>query len=127
MESEAWKVAERAPPVHNHGLRIFPVSQLAELMARPDLLIDEATSDIALLDELAAEHGPCREWRAVAGPWLCVLRINGAAGGNSSLSTLSLDSQEDCRTLMVSRGDIAWAFFKSPKGFVQSSAARDLA
>jgi len=110
----------------NHGLRIFPVSQLAKLMASPDLLIDEATSDIARLEKLAAEHGPCREWRAVADPWLCVLRIDGAAGGNSSVSTLSLGSQEDCHTLLARCGDIAWAFFKFPKGFVRRSAARDL-
>lgn len=96
-------------------------------MARPDLLIDEATSDIARLEEMAAKHGPCRGWLAVADPWLCGLQIDGAEGGNSFVSTLSLDSQEDCRTLMVSRGDIAWVFFKSPKGFVQRSAARDLA
>ena len=111
----------------NHGLRIFPVSQLAKLMARPDLLIGEATSDIARLEAMAAEHGPCREWLAVADPWLCVLRIDGAEGGNSSASTLSLGSQEDCRTLLARRGDIAWTFFKSPRGFVRRSAARDLA
>ena len=108
-------------------MRIFPVSQLAKLTASPDLLIDEATSDIARLGKLAAEHGPCREWRAVADPWLCVLQIDGAAGGNSSVSTLSLGSQEDCRTLLARRGDIIWAFFKSPKGFVQRLAAKDLA
>ena len=111
----------------NHGLRIFPVSQLARLTASPDLLIDEATSDFSRLGELAAEHGPCREWRAVAEPWLCVLRIDGTAGGNLSVAALSLGSQEDCHTLMARRGDIAWAFFKSPKGFVQRSAVRDLA
>jgi hypothetical protein len=111
----------------NHGLRIFPVSQLAKLMARADLLIDEATSDVNRLGVLVAEHGPCREWRAVADPWLCVLRIDGTAGGNSSVATLSLGSQEDCHTLMARRGDIAWAFFKSPKGFVPRPEARDLA
>lgn len=111
----------------NHGLRIFPVSQLAKLMASPDLLIYEATSDVTRLGELAAEHGPCREWLAVADPWLCVLRIDGAAGGNSSVATLSFGSQEDCHTVMARRGDVAWAFFKSPKGFMRRSATRDLA
>ena len=111
----------------SRGLRIFPVSQLAKLMANPDLLIDEATSDMGRLEKLAAEYGPCREWRAVADPWLCVLRIDGDAGGNSSVSTLSLGSQEDCHTLLAQRGDTTWAFFKSPGGFVRRSALRKLA
>lgn len=111
----------------NHGLRIFPVGQLAKLMASPDLLIDEATSDIARLEKLAAEFGPCLAWRTVADHCLCVLRIDGAAGGYSSVSTLSLGSQEDSRTLLARRGDITWAFFKSPRGFVQRPTARQLA
>lgn len=111
----------------NTGLRIFPVSRLAKLMASPDLLIDYATSDVSRLGELVAEHGPCPDWRTVADPWLCVLRVDGAAGGNSSVATFSFDSQEDCHTLLARRGDITWAFFKSPKCFVQRSAVRDLA
>ena len=110
-----------------HGLRIFPVSLIAKRMANPNMLIDEATCDIGRLEELANKHGPCREWLAVADPWLCILRIAGTAGGNSSVSTLSFDSQEDCRTLMARRGDITWAFFKVPKGFARRSAARHLA
>ncbi len=110
-----------------HGLRIFPVSPKAKRMATPNMLINEATCDIGRLEELADEHGPCREWLAVADPWLCILRIAGTTGGNSSVSTLSLDSQEDCHTLMARRGDITWAFFKVPRGFARRSAARHLA
>ncbi len=109
------------------GLRIFPVSPIAKRMATPNLLIDEATCEIGRLEELADEHGPCREWLTVADPWLCILRIAGTAGGNSSVSTLSFDSQEDCRTLMARRGDITWAFFKVPRGFARRSAVRYLA
>jgi hypothetical protein len=117
---------EDARQAANQGLRVFPVSPLAKMMATPDLLIGEATSEIAGLEELAAKYGPCREWRAVADPWLCVLRIDGAAGGNDSVSALSQVTQEACHTLMARRGDMAWAFFRSPKGFVQCPATRDL-
>lgn len=119
-------LSEAVRQAANQGLRVFPVSQLAKMRANPDLLIGEATSEIAGLEELAAKYVPCREWRAVVDPWLCVLRINGAAGGNTSVSALSQVTQEECHTLMARRGDMAWAFFRSPRGFVRCAATRNL-
>ena len=53
----------------NRGWHIFPVSQLAKLTANPDLLIGEATAEIARLEELAAEYpscdSACRRWSTV--------------------------------------------------------------
>jgi hypothetical protein len=109
----------------NRGWHIFPVSQLAKLTANPDLLIGEATAEIARLEELAAEYPSC-DWRVVAGtPSLCILELDGQPGRNA-FAALCLE-QGECLTLQAQRGDTAWAFFRWPKGLVLRSSAKKLA
>lgn len=107
------------------GWKIFPVSPLAKLMGNSDLLISEATSDISVLEELAAEY-PSSEWRVVTGPSsLCVLQLDGPEGRNS-FAVLSQD-HGDCLTLQAHRGDVAWAFFRRPAGSALRALAKKLA
>jgi hypothetical protein len=104
------------------GLRSFPVSQLARLTANPNLLIGEATCDISRLEELAAAYEPC-EWRVVADPCLCVLRIDGK-DGMDSVGELSKFDQEECFTPQASRGNTVWNFFRRPNGLALRASAK---
>ena len=109
----------------NLGWWIFPVSPLAKLTGNPDLLISEATCDVSLLEELAAEYPSC-VWRvAIAPSSLCVLQIIGPEGRNS-FTALSQD-QEEVLTLQARRGDTAWAYFRRPKGLLLRASAKKLA
>ena len=110
----------------NLGWRVYPLSPPTKLIGNSDLLIGEATCEIFLLEELAAEHSSC-EWRiAVGPPSLCVLQIVGPEGGNS-VAALSYD-QGECLTLQAHRGDAVWAYFRLPKKvLVLRASARKLA
>ncbi len=65
----------------NLGLRIFPVSSFAKLTGNPDLMIEEATSEISRLEELATEYEFCCEYRVAVDSSLCVLRIEESTAG----------------------------------------------
>src|SRR5271165_2096607 len=106
----------------NRGWRVFPVSKLAKLKGRPYLMIGEASSEISILEELAAAAHPVFEWRVAVGQsTLCILRLNGPLG-RESFAGLVPDLDE-CLTLQASRGDTVWAFFRWPKGLVLRASA----
>lgn len=119
-------LTDEACQAANRGLRIFPVSALAKLTGNPDRLIGQAVCEIFRLEELAAEHGPCCDWRVAVDPSLCSLRIDGKAG-RDSVAALSQYDQDECLTLQAYRGDTVWAFFRRPQGLVLCAAAKHLA
>lgn len=107
------------------GWKIFPVTPLAKLMGTPNSLIDEATSEIADLEEASARHDPCG-WRIATGPLsLFILRLDGS-DGRRSFQALTGDCEE-CPTLWAHRGDIAWAYFRWPAGMVIRAWSKKLA
>ncbi len=109
----------------NRGFEIFPVSEIAKLTGQPEQLLDEATSDINRLEELAAELSIC-SWRVALGPSnLCVLRVEGAQG-RASLIELS-QQEDDCLSLRAQRADTVWVFFRHPAGLELRPSARKLA
>lgn len=106
----------------NRGLQVFPVSDYARVSRQPNLLIAEASCDIARLEEMAAEY---RTWRIAIGPsGLCVLRTDGPVG-RSSLASL-IEDQGDCSTLIARRAETTWAFFHWPTGMALRAEARKL-
>jgi hypothetical protein len=108
----------------NRGFAAFPVPETATLIGQAEQLIDEATSDISRLEELAAKHPSCG-WRVALDPsQLCVLVVSGSQG-RASLAELSLD-EDDCLTLRAQRGETGWAFFRRPRGLRLLKAARNL-
>lgn len=109
----------------NLGLAVFPIPEIARLTGKPELLIGEATTEISLLEELAAEH-PSHHWHAaVAASRLCVIRLDGI-GGRAWFTAQSEDADECC-TLSVTRGEIVWAIFRLPVGLVRRASASLLA
>lgn len=118
-------LAEEVRQAANRGWHVFPVSPLAKFTAQPDLLIDEATSEISRLEELAAEYPMCG-WRVAVGPSsLCILQLDGQ-GGRNSFAALNQD-QGECLTLQAREGDTARAFFRWPKGLVLRTSGTKLA
>ncbi len=109
----------------NRGWLIFPVPELAKLAGNLDLLIDEATSEISRLEELAAEYYPLRGGRIAVGPAQCIVELDGQHGRNS-YAALAQD-QGECLTLQARRGDAALAFYRLPKGLVLRASAQKLA
>ena len=109
----------------NLGLPVFPVPEVARLTGRPESLIAEATSDICRLEELASEYASCA-WHAAAGmSRFCVVRVDGMRG--AAWFAAKNDGLDNCCTLSVVRGDIAWGVFQWPAGLVLRAWAKALA
>jgi hypothetical protein len=59
----------------NRGWRIFLYTQLSKLARDPERLIAEGTSDVDVLEELAAKYPGC-DWRVATGASsLCILQF----------------------------------------------------
>jgi len=118
LHVEVRQAAER-------GFAVFPVPEPARLAGRPEHLIAEATSEMSLVEELAAKYPSCG-WRIALGPSrLCALVVGGSHG-RASLAALSRE-EDDSLTLQALRGDSTWAFFQRPRGLRIRKDAKDLA
>jgi hypothetical protein len=108
----------------SRGLAIFPVPDLARLTAQRDLLIDEATSDISCLDELATTY-PLRMWRAaVRSSGHFIVRMNGL--GRAWFVAKCQEQEVDCLTLTAVSGDMVWAIFRLPENLVLRASSKVL-
>lgn len=118
LHVEVRQAAERS-------FAVFPVPESARLAGRPDHLIAEATSEMSLVEELAAKYPSCG-WRIALGPTrLCALVVDGPHG-RASLTALSRD-EDDSHTLQALGGDTTWAFFQRPHGLRIRQNVKDLA
>jgi len=109
----------------NRGWLIFPVPQLARLIGNLDLLINEASSEISIIEQLAAEYYPLCGWRIVVGPTLFIVELDGPHGRNSYMALAQ--EQSECLTLQASVGDAALAFYRRRKGLELRASARKMA